>query len=41
MVRHSVKGGVVVVLTREHHLIGWKRVDVEEHWFNGWSPSNT
>ena len=20
--------------------IGWKRVDVEEHWFNGWSPHN-
>ncbi|KAI0278027.1 hypothetical protein BGY98DRAFT_570382 [Russula aff. rugulosa BPL654] len=19
---------------------GWKRVDVEEHWFNGWSPHN-
>jgi hypothetical protein len=21
-------------------LIGWKRVDVEEHWFTGWSPHN-
>jgi hypothetical protein len=20
--------------------IGWKRVDVEEHWFQGWSPNN-
>ncbi|KAF8484034.1 hypothetical protein DFH94DRAFT_626299 [Russula ochroleuca] len=19
---------------------GWKRVDIEEHWFDGWSPSN-
>jgi hypothetical protein len=22
-------------------LIGWKRVDIEEHWFQGWSPNNT
>jgi hypothetical protein len=20
--------------------VGWKRVDVEEHWFHGWSPDN-
>jgi len=20
---------------------GWKRVDIEEHWFHGWSPNNT
>ncbi|KAH9018782.1 hypothetical protein EDB83DRAFT_2232000 [Lactarius deliciosus] len=27
-------------LLAHSHFVGWKRVNIEEHWFQGWTPNN-
>jgi hypothetical protein len=42
--RQAEKNGPSASRSTAHthsYCAGWKRVNIEEHWFNGWTPNNS
>ena len=38
--KHGLSRSSLLRLLTKVVVAGWKRVNIEEHWFNGWKPDN-